>query len=117
MIQALSALARRSLRGSVFLRLVRMVALCVVVALVVQIGECALDACGECVGHHDSTASHNATPAAAGGCHNCICIGTTSLQPTPLLPPLAVTLAALLPLQAAPVPHPSEPFIPPRLPA
>lgn len=90
-----------------------MIALCLLVALAAQIGECALDACGECVGHR-SMARHEATPIASGACHNCICIGTTSLEPSAVQPPLVATFAVVQMRDGVGEAHPSEPFLPPR---
>jgi hypothetical protein len=89
----------------------RTIALCVVVAVAVETAQCPLDQCGDFAG--GKPAGQHAI-AAAGACHNCICIGTTWLLPTRVVPPEAVTVATLLPLDTLAEAHPSEPFLPPR---
>lgn len=104
---------RPSWRGSALAPLLRTIALCVIVALAVQIGECALDACGECVAHH-SSAGHEATTPTAGACHNCICVGASALSAVGVLPPHSVVSAVVDPSVAVVEAYPGEPFLPPR---
>jgi hypothetical protein len=90
----------------------RVIALCVVVAIAVQSAQCPLDACDECrVG---PVAAVHIAAAEAGACHNCICIGITFLERIRVLPSENVTFAAILPPNAVTEAHPGEPFLPPR---
>jgi hypothetical protein len=96
----------------VFVPLLRIIALCLVVAIAVQSGRCPLDACDECL--VGPLAAVHIAAAEAGACHNCICIGTTFLERIRVLPSDTVTFAAILPPDAVTEAHTGEPFLPPR---
>jgi hypothetical protein len=111
--RAVTAFAPRSLRsGSVSGTFLRVIALCVVVALAGQTGQCPLDSCDEDLA--GQAAVLHISAADTGACHNCICIGTTFVEPVHVLPPEIVTIAAFLRPDGVTEAHAGEPFLPPR---
>ena len=92
----------------------RILAVCVVVALALQIGVCAFDACGECIESH-ARSDHHGAGIATNACHNCLCVGTAFATATCILPLESLTFLRVMPSVGVPEPHVGGPFLPPRL--